>query len=86
MNPKKIKKAQEAFSEMMREAKPDAQAFQDDFNQLAKKVTMLEPYISSKKEVGAFMAGKMEQALDNLSIIYSLCKAEHENNYTSYED
>ena len=86
MNPKKIVKAQEAFSEMMREAKPDAKAFQDDFNQLAKKVSMLEPYIANKKEISSFIAGKMEQALDNLSMVYSLCKSEHEHNYTSYED
>ena len=86
MNAKKMKMAQDAFSEMMKEAKPDAKAFQDDFNQLAKKLTMLEPYIANKKEISSYMASKMEQALDNVSIIYSMCKNEHEMNYTSYED
>lgn len=78
---KKMMMVQNAFSEMMREAKPDAKAFQEDFNQLAKKVTMLEPYVANKTEVDSYLVSKMEQALDNLSLIYNMCKAQHEINY-----
>jgi hypothetical protein len=81
MQDKKKRIAQDAFSQMMKEAKPDAKAFQDDFNQLAKKITMLEPYIANKKEISSYMAAKMECALNDLSVIYSICKSEHEENY-----
>tara|TARA_R100001510_G_scaffold56593_1_gene62472 strand:+ start:681 stop:914 length:234 start_codon:yes stop_codon:yes gene_type:complete len=67
-----------AFSELMEKTQPSAKAFVDDYNQLAKKVEMLAPFMENKKEVSPFMAEKMEQALGGVNLIYMMCKSESE--------
>jgi len=70
-----------AFSELMEKTQPSAKAFVDDYNQLAKKVEMLAPFMENKKEISPFMAEKMEQALGSINLIHMICKSESEGEY-----
>ena len=51
---KQEKDIQNAFSMMMSRKDPDAQAFEDDYNQLAKNVKILGSYIPGKTKVSPF--------------------------------
>ena len=71
---KQEKDIQNAFSMMMSRKDPDAQAFEDDYNQLAKNVKILGSYIPGKTKVSPFMAEKMNETLDGVHLMITMCK------------
>lgn len=73
------KDIQNAFSMMMSKKNPDAQAFEDDFNQLSKQVGILGQYVPMKNEVSPFMAEKMNEVLDGVHLMVTMCK--EQSNY-----
>jgi len=73
------KDIQNAFSMMMSKKNPDAQAFEDDFNQLSKQVGILGQYVPMKNDVSPFMAEKMNEVLDGVHLMVTMCK--EQSNY-----
>lgn len=73
---KKQKDIQKAFSVMMAKKNPDAQAFEDDFNQLSKQVSILGQYVPMKNEVSPYMAEKMNETLDGVHLMINMCKSQ----------
>ena len=73
------KDIQNAFSVMMSKKNPDAQAFEDDFNQLSKQVGILGQYVPMKNDVSPFMAEKMNEVLDGVHLMVTMCK--EQSNY-----
>jgi|TARA_Y100000361_G_C11134392_1_gene330966 hypothetical protein len=73
------KDIQSAFSMMMSKKNPDAQAFEDDFNQLSKQVGILGQYVPMKNNVSPFMAEKMNEVLDGVHLMVTMCK--EQSNY-----
>jgi|TARA_R100000329_G_scaffold140224_1_gene122410 hypothetical protein len=73
------KDIQSAFSMMMSKKNPDAQAFEDDFNQLSKQVGILGQYVPMKNDVSPFMAEKMNEVLDGVHLMVTMCK--EQSNY-----
>jgi len=64
---------------MMSKKNPDAQAFEDDFNQLSKQVGILGQYVPMKNDVSPFMAEKMNEVLDGVHLMVTMCK--EQSNY-----
>ena len=72
------KDIQNAFSVLMAKKNPDAQAFEDDYNQLAKHVKILGQYVPMKQSVSPYMAEKMNETLDGVHLMITMCKDQME--------